>query len=346
MKKVNYFLLIAAFSLIAVSCNKDNGSTQTGSPAEPASMTITLKGSNMGTKAIGTSTQSDENTINNFTVYVYNGNSNILEKSQTFNPSILPGDYTQTILGLTSGPKKVVIIANTPAGYTVVAGSTYGDLANTMFDLSTQISATNLAMSGESTTILTASPLSNAISIPLSRIVAKVRLGGVTLTPDAGHTGTFTLDSVYIMRARATATIGAPTVITGTGFYGGINGDESTAQTFLAEVRNINVVQDSTRYFYVFPNDNTGNTATLITLVGTYEGQKMYYPFRVNDASNTGTADDNKYIKRNQHHTINVTMKRPGSGVSNPETPVDPATLDITISAEDWIIMPHQDVSW
>lgn len=342
MKMKHYLLIIAALAIF-MSCNKDDEPTQLREvKGELASLQIMLKGSSLGTKAIGTPTQTDENKINTFTVYVYNNNNGILEKKADFTPATT-ADYVQTVTGLTTGTKKIVIIANAPAGYTVADGSVYGDLANKMIDLTSQTVSTNLAMSGETTATLQALPATNQVTVPISRVVAKVRLGGVTLNPEAGHTSTFTLDSVYIMKARSASSMGVPTIAVGTGFYGGITGVVSqTAQTFLREERNIATAQDSTRYFYVFPNDNTNGNATLITLVGTYDGNRLYYPFRIN----TINGSDTTFINRNQYHTINVTLKRPANGVTDPETPVDPATLEVTIIPQDWIIVTEQNVEW
>lgn len=329
--KTNYLFLMATIAFMLVGCSKNEKADElTG---EPASITISLKGNSSETKATGTPTQAQENTINNFTVFVYNGN--LLEKSKAFTSS--PA-LTQTITGLRTGAKKVVVIANIPTGYDIATDSSYTSLATDLFDLGTQTSSTNLTMSGETT--VTLSTGTNSASINVSRIVAKVQLGTVALaSPLApGQDGTkFNLTNVYIMKAKGDASIGIPSVTTGTNFYGGVLGTVSTTQkSYLAESRTIAAGQDNTRYFYVFPNDNATGNGTLLTLAGTYDGVTTYFPFRINNGT----------MARNTYYVINVTIKRPGSGSTDPEVPVDPATLDITVIPVDWILAPVQNVEW
>lgn len=94
-------------------------------------------------------------------------------------------------------------------------------------------------------------------------------------------------------------------------------GDKSAEKSYLSET--ISADDHSNRYFYVFPNDNTGGNATLITLVGTYDGQLTYFPFRINDKpGEDGATSDGTFIQRNHVYTVNVTLKRLGGGSADP----------------------------
>ncbi len=333
------FFGAVVIGLLTMSCNQNEDITEKNEGT--ASLKITLKSSSSELKSTGLPTQAQESKINTFTVYVYNSVSSFLENSQTFTPAT-SAEYTQTISGLSTGPKKVVVIANAPAGYNVVAGSSYSVLATNMFDLSTQNTPTSLTMSGESPITLTTA--ANSLSVNISRVVAKIQLGTVTIAPEAGYTGTFVLTKVHIMKAKGTSTMGVPTIATGSNFYGGVAGTVSlTQKAFLSETYS-GTINPATNpiYFYVFPNDNTSSNATLLTLEGTYDGTTTYFPFVIND-SYTGTGS---YITRNSYYTINVTIKRTGNGSSNPEIPVEPAALDITIVPINWAIVPTQNVTW
>ena len=97
----------------------------------------------------------------------------------------------------------------------------------------------------------------------------------------------------------------------------------------------------------MFPNDNSGGNATLITLVGTYDGQPTYFPFRINDKSGEdGATSDGTFIQRNHVYTVNVTLKRLGGGSTDPEVPADPASLTVTVEPQEWATELVQNVEW
>ncbi len=335
----NYVLVIATIAFLLVGCAKNEG-TDNPVTGDPATMTISLKGDQSGVlKSTGKPSQAGENTINNLTIYVFNGNNNLLEKIAKITPAN-KNDTIHTITGLVTGLKKVVVVANEPTYVNAATDSSYSDIAARRLDLGTQTDSTNLTMSGEGSITLAASPATNELRVPVRRVVAKIELGTVTLANplDPGHNaGLFTLDSVYVMKAIGEASAGISSLTTGGDFYGGIKATVSqVAKLYLRDKRVLAAADNNDRYFYVFPNDNSTGNATLITLVGTYNGVRTYFPFRVG----TGT------LSRNTYYTVNVTIKRPGSGSSDPETLVDPATLEVTVIPVDWILAPIQNVEW
>ena len=51
-----------------------------------------------------------------------------------------------------------------------------------------------------------------------------------------------------------------------------------------------------------------------------------------------------KYIEPNHQYTLNVLIKKPfGTG---PEDPQSPATLEVTVIPQDWVVVPSQTVEW
>jgi hypothetical protein len=60
----------------------------------------------------------------------------------------------------------------------------------------------------------------------------------------------------------------------------------------------------------------------------------MYFPFRL------------PAIARNTQHTVDITLRRLGTGSPDPEIPSDPATLTVTITPQNWIVVPTQEVEW
>jgi hypothetical protein len=336
--------------LMNASCSNDNDVVATSGTIDSgtASLSITISGvecdeigvDKVGTRALGSPTLPQENNIFNYLIYVFYPNGT-LEKVDTVSTSTL----TKTVTNLMAGSKKVVVLANVPTSYANIAS--YSDLDTAMLHLDTQdtdLSTTGLAMSGEVSTTLVAGS-TNTISVPVSRVVAKIKLGGITIDPASGHDSTkFELKAVHIMKARGHATMGVPTINTQDTFYGGTLGIVSTTiKGYLSEPISAG---NEACYFYVFPNDNTSNNGTLFTIEGEYEGITKYFSFCINDNvinPNDGTGE---YIKRNTVHTIYVTLKKPGGGSTDPEQLADLTDLDVTVVPQDWITIPDQPVEW
>lgn len=335
MKLINIFTFGAAFGMLLSSCGKDDGANTLPETGE-ASLKITLAGT-ANTRGHVEPALALENQIVDYTVYVVNAGTGKIQAVRNFTSGL-----TNTIDGLTTGAKRVVVVANVQnSGVTELGvGADISGLDTPQLLLDSQIpanvTANGLVMSGEAS--VTLAPGANVLPTPLtiSRVVAKVRLGNVSYLPDAGQTGTFVLQNVMIMKAREEASIGAGTIYTGPGFYGGQPGTVSIMQRdFLTEA--ITLADFSERFFYVFPNDNTDGNATLLTLKATYDGNTVYFPIRINNSINGGgSTTDGTFITRNRIYTINVVIKKPANGSTDPETPIETATLEITVTPADW----------
>ena len=338
---------LLGWALLTTSCS--NGDQIGYVPEDSASLTVTLGGQTAGSKAVVAPDGADalkeaENKLNNVTVFVFNANG-IMDKKHEFSP----GTLTETITGLAAGAKKVVVLANVPTTVTIpenINYSWFADAAN-VIDLDTQSTTSNgLFMSGAVDVTLTANAVAEA-TVPISRLVAKVKLGTVTITPDAGHdAGKFALTKVMVMKARGSAKMGVPSAdYTPDVFYGGMAGDRSVVKSYLSET--ITTSDFADRYFYVLPSDNDDDNTTLLTLAGTYDGETVYFPFRINDkVGSDGATADGTFVKRNSVYVVNVTLKRLGSGSNNPEIPADPASLTVTVEPQEWATELVQNVEW
>lgn len=331
------FTLLVSVLFFSASCNKEDAI----GPDKAEASSITIKLGDNHTKANGTTTGDIENAVKSFTVYIFYPNG-ALEKAETVTSGL-----EKQISGLTAGTKKIAVLANIPAGYPTI--TSYGAFENAMFDLGTQdpatIETTGLTMSGENDNVTLAPGDGNTLTLFISRIVAKIQLGSITISPDAGHEASkFALVALHIMKARATSNMGIPAISTGSNFYGGRTGDVSTtAKTYLTEDISAG---HANRYFYVFPNDNTDGNATLMTIEGTYDGTTVYFPFRINDKIVEEGDGSGEYIKRNTNHLVNVTLKKLNGGTADPEEPADPASITVTIVPQDWTPIPVQEVEW
>lgn len=202
-------------------------------------------------------------------------------------------------------------------------------------------------MSGQASVELVANQTKET-TIPISRLVAKVKLGKVTIEPEAGHDiSEFNLEKVLIMNARGSALMGLPaTNYTLNYLYGAMPVNGNIEKSYLSET--ISAADYTGRYFYVLPSDNDDGHTTLITLAATYKGIPTYFPFRINNktAESEGETTDGKFIERNHIYTINITIKRLGNGSVDPTEPGDPAALVVTVEPQDWETEIIQNVEW
>lgn len=327
--------LSAGVLLFASSC-KEETLLNNEATNEKASLHVKLAGEGITTRAEATDAEME---VHNYSIYVFYANGT-LETVATNESSIT---------GLTPGSKTIAVIANAPAGFAPGSITSLSTFEDANFDLDTQYPRTldnGLVMSGSTPETLASG--SNSAEVTVSRLVAKVKLGSINILPSAGHDpAKFELVGVHMMKVKSKAKIGAPNVLGGVDFYGGADPVaaglplESLYKNYLTETAAEGV---NAAYFYVYPNDE--NDATLMTIEGRYDGQTTYFPFVINNteiSAGDGTGD---YIKRNTLHTVNVTLKKLGGGVENPEEVVDPAAVDVTITAEDWVIIPEQGVEW
>lgn len=352
MKKM-IFAGLAALGLLAAGCGKDVAPETAGTGG---SIRVAIQSENNPTRAVGSPTAEEEKTVKSFTVYVFNNATGALEKSETFT-SGLNGE----ISGLNvASQKKVVVFVNQPAGFPAISNYVDFSEASAMIALSTQdpgdFSAKGLFMSGEYGSPVTLNKdQAVPITVTVKRLTAKIRLGSLKVSPTADFSlGDFALTGVSVQKARDKAPVLGGLAAEGFGYVGGLQADGAVSHSFLHEYYSLpegysaGTPLDPKVYFYVFPNDNTNGQATLLSLYGTYKGEAMYYSFRINDAaSGSGeNAPDGNWIERNKVYTLNVTLKKLGSGGEDPNVPNEEAALDVTVSVADWEGELIQEVEW
>ena len=117
MKKL-FLAGFLAIGLLAAGCSKEQAPEYSGETGT-GKIKISVQSGNTtpAGRAIGAPSQTLENTVKSFTVYVFNNATGVLEKSQTFN-NTLNGEMS----GLSvASAKKVVVFVNQPASYSAIA---------------------------------------------------------------------------------------------------------------------------------------------------------------------------------------------------------------------------------
>ena len=359
MKQLAFLAVATVGILLSTSCQQEDSMGELPGENGNASLTILIKGdSGVGTRASETPsapTQAEENEVKNLSIYIFNYVSGVLEREETL--TSLPSDNKHITTGLsTTSQKRVVVLVNKPADLAI---NSYSDLSNSAktvsldtqstYDLSSS-STNGLFMSGEYGQAVTLNPTTTTeIQVSVKRLVAKVRLGKLTIPADATGFDLFSLSGVSVQKTRDKATVKQPSPA---GSFGYVSGVTTTAfpsvKSYLNDVIALpngfagGEVADVANYFYVFPNDNTDDNYTLLTLAGSLDGgtTTTYYPFIIN-------IDDPAYkIESNKIYTLNVTLKKLTSGSDDPNEPYAEGSLEVEITVDNWETELVQNVEW
>ncbi|MCC8188206.1 MAG: hypothetical protein LIP08_12065 [Bacteroides sp.] len=306
-------------------------------------------------RAAAISDLSYEHRVNNFTVYVFNADTETLEATVTSS-----GVSSTVITGLSTGfKKKVVVAANLPVGYPVFdEGEEYSKFLETAsaIDLDSQSPAlaqsNGLVMFGEteSDVALSASSMVS-ITIPLKRLVAKVTLGNVTVKPaDSYDINEFEITGVSIQRAVAKTDILGSPLTDETQTYGGVLGSyNSTLKNYLLDALNPIIESGTTmtmgNFFYVLPNQSSEH-CTLLTLEGTYDGVVQYYPIRINFEQTSNVNTDGTLVLSNKTYRINLELNNLAEGTTDPDLPPTKADLKVNVEVTDWDLEIVQNETW
>lgn len=363
-------LMLLSALLIGTSCSDDN-KEENRPENETASISVSIKGQPVS-RYIGTSATNPEveNMVSNFTVLVFNYNSGVLEKSKSFN--FTADKLTGKITDISTGTKKrIVALVNVPNEVKVSEITTYSQLNTNLITLESQnsanLSTVGLFMSGESDGPVTLTAGDNAITISVRRLVAKVVLKSLIFNTDPSAIPNYALNKVSVQKARTTGTpfgnIVQPAGNANANYAGGIaspagaDPNFSTTYGFLSEdislpagyTPNTNIITTDSeeRYFYVLPNDGSGDNPTMLTLAAKYGSpvSDAYYPFVINGTNVQGSTDGT-YITSNKIYAISVVISHPNSPSEDPNTIPAQGVLSVTITPLDWENTIEQQVEW
>lgn len=358
--------------LINTSCSDDNDSHK-GLEQGTATLTVSIA-DEPALRYVGPSSTNPavEGVISNLTVMVFNFLSGDVERVESF--PLSAGDYTRQVTGLSTGTeKRVVVFVNVPDGVDFTTITTYDQLNTNLITLDSQNSAdlatTGLLMSGETTNALILSPTeANAVTIPVSRRVAKIVLQSLIIQPDIpADLPIFTLTGVSVQKARLTGTpLGGlvnPTGEAVTNYAGGIASPAGATTNFnlirdyllnpltlpagYTAGTDVIASENQERYFYVLPNNGVDGNPTMLVLAGTFGTipEPAYYPFVINGTTGQGNSDGN-FIESNKIYAISATLRRINLPSEDPNVLPTDVVLDVTITPQNWTTRINQPVEW
>lgn len=361
MKKIK-FLAVALAAFTMFSCTNDEVENLGNNvPGEQAVLTIKLKGdgdNQAQARAAGGVLDTDDVTINDYLVFLFRAGGAL-----DCAPYESNSNAVATITNGTTAAKKAYVVANTG---TLAAGpfatvKTETDLLAATADLmvkgdqntSTQ-TKDNLWMSGESEVKFNGG--TNAqVAVSLSFVAAKIQLivkdnrknmtgGTITITDDA---------AVLLFAGKKGSFFGsAAEKVTQNEFYTGFNqytgafNSGVTTSTALSDAVTVPFAPNAGgtvfNHFYTFGNDGTTQPTILAikstkTVGGT--SSPIFYPilFTNTDARHT--------IEPGKSYTVTVTLNGDvaaggGGGTTDPEEPVVSSSIEVTVTAAQWVTKP------
>lgn len=373
----NHGLLLMSFAtLLFLSCSDHQESIQESSKSgEPALLSIALSGaSNVKGKAMGTPTPEEESNVNDGIIYIFNTKGEILNKSFFKSGDITSSTGSKQITTTTSAASVSVLLNTGIPDSASIVGTPYDvtskrQLEALTVDLAlsngtgdgTQVK-NNLLMSGASSDPITftGSPKTGQVSVSVSRIVAKVMINW-SFEPNSALVNKVRLVGAVVLNVPLSSRLfGTSLTLSNMNYLEGLpdevlNGfpDEGyrpadgymISNVGLMSVSDFQVSPVPANHFYLF--ENTDDYPTIIAIVADFnengidqptpdDNLRKYYPIVINKAT-TGNQDGTMTVKRNVAYNVNAIVK--GVGVDNPFYPVDPASLNITITVSDWALI-------
>ena len=359
MKKIK-FLAVALAAFTMFSCTNDEVENLGNNvPGEQAVLTIKLKGdgdSQAQSRAAGPATDTEDAVINDYLVFLFR-EGGALDCA----PHESNSNAAATITTGTTAAKKAYVVANTGAlaggPFATVKTETYllavaGSLMDNTNNVSTQ-TKTNLWMSGESG--VTFNGTTGTTTVTLSYVAAKIQLiVKDKRTNMSGGTIQITDDEVVLLFAGQQGKFfGNPAeksvqthFYTGHDGYNGAFNTNVTKSTALSD-QVTTPFTDNTgntvfNHFYTFGNDGT-TQPTILAIKSTKTvnsaSSTIYYPvhFTKADAGHT--------IEPGKSYTVTVTLNGDveagaGGGTTDPEAPVISSSIEVTVTAAQWVTQP------
>lgn len=366
MKKL-FFAALAV--CVFASCSKDNNEAGTPEPGKQASLNISVTSPDM-TRAGGFAPSTD-NTVADFTVFVVDDMGNIPSGwEKHFTSAATAGSLT-----VSTSAKKVYVIAN--AGdktgiYTTEAALVDGakeDL-NSQFNGRWATGAVSIA-TGDWVTDPGTGNVTATKSLSLDFIAARIRLTVVNnmINYDGSTAGTTILSHVAVLNARgqsrlfpaASGTSLIPAAYDANKkFLAGIDmsamGNKPAPVDFTLDAVNLKDAYSSsgggdtkTYYYYVYENDavTAATLPTIVTLIGTNAENiptPVYFPVHLApyEKFTPGSSAMTSGLKRGRTYDVTMDLRGDategnGGGGTDPSIPVTSASVDVSISINDWI---------
>lgn len=368
MKK-NFLFLVGIGVLLAMSsCSKDEENLVVKS-GEPATLSLNIKGSTVGTRVGGTLIgENADNNIGNIAVGVFRDDGDALDgladaienvSVSEVTPATTPRSFSipaGSEIKVTAGIRDIIVVANASAAdIAELKTATTKDifLKKVLVLADKNQDKAKLLMTGlkEDVNVTKGNP--NSISLEVTRLVARVQLVSLKSSfTNSYSSAVLNVDRIFLHNALFNCPVDV-SVPNPKSFYTGWDAAptpyDETYDVNLKDVTTYSLTGNPTtsyltsnHYFYTFPNGLSDPAkATKLVISGTYypngilgTSYYVYYPIVVNGDAISGNTHTGIGLERNYVYSISAIIFRPG--VLDPDKPLDPASISLTITVTDW----------
>lgn len=328
MKRINLFAASVMAAAALVGCNKNEAPAAGEQQGKSVSITVGVGG---GTKAIGI-TDNDpagEGKVNDLQVFVFqkdNGQRDGYNKAAASSVEV----------ECTIGEREIYAVVNCPDWEDAV---TKAELLAKVSEFSRN-TLTNFQMIGSKVETLTTS---SAVTIDVNRFAGRVVVKNIENALTGSYADKdFNIDAIYLINVPGKMLLDLSDATTPI-MYNQHKFETGTMDALVYDAVNANIKTAGTKhetahYFYSYPHLNPeGSEADHLRLVieATLDGTKTYYPINIK-------GDDGKFLSNKSYEINNVKITRLGS--TDPNKPVEKATLTFSINVVNWTPVAMGDV--
>ncbi len=331
---------------ILSSCDPNCKPCEDDEGAQTATLTISLASGAPVTKNTETQSQTQDNTINTVDVFIFrnagtsSSDNNKLDTYKRFSGNQVSNLQIQT----TTGPKIVCVIVNSNMdSYT---GMDDLETFRTMVSTLSKETLGDWVMYGEGPCTM---DVSSTLTVTVKRLVSKISINSIkTNFAGTSYEGMSLTDcKLYLINVHGDKILYSgdatsdPVILNKTKLVA--DDVSSTAQTGLI-MDNISGTIDDDEYttehnFYCYSNVTADmQSSTKLVLQAKLDGVTYYYPLPVNQEEYGYVATNGHYgVQRNTSYSYKMVINRPGS--LNPNEPLSPGTLSLTLNVANWTVV-------
>jgi len=359
--KNRFLFLVGIGALLAMSsCSKDEENLVVKS-GEAATLKLTLKGIDVNTRVVGTLAGEVDNTIGNVVVGVFRNDGGDVNGYADAIENVTVSSFVSNKVKCTAGSRDIIVVANASTNDfdQLKTATTKALFLKRVLELTDKAqSKDKLLMTGESDNVTVIKGDENSFTVTVTRLVARVQLVSLMSSfTNSYSSAELKVDKIFLHNAMFNYSVDGTvpgSIVFRTGYDQVLPvslldlnlQDVISAPYSLTGVSTTSYLSNN-HYFYTFPN--TLATPTKLVISGMFDPDgsagsmtpyRVYYPIDVNkDQVYTGTPpvlvpNTGVGILRNTIYSISAKIFRPG--VLDPDKPLDPASISLTITVTNW----------
>ena len=319
-----------------VTCEEDG---------QPAVLTISLASGI--TKSVSAQTQEQDNTINTLDVLIFrDGDASAADYQKLDTYKRFEGDALADLtLSTTTGAKLICVIAN--SNISTYAGITNLQAFRALTSTLADETLADFTMYGEAKQTL---GVTSSVSILLTRMISRVAVTSIKTKFDGTPYAGMTLSNckLFLINVHGEKLIyngnslETPLILNNGSLVGEDVNSTEEAGLLMDNITEVitGEAYSTAHYLYCYSNETDDITSsTKLVLQADLDGITYYYPIPVNQAGYGYTGSNSHYgIRRNTAYSYSITVTRPGS--LDPDTPVVPGMLELSIEIADWTVIP------